>query len=149
VWEDESEDGVKGGNGVANFSRSKYTEDLKYEKWKPKEGYAGQVAIQVSFDFDEKVEYAPGKIVSYKKERSAVVFHELLENYKRTEDGTPRHYLKMDSYGSVIGIDSKKIGAHLFSAMAEIRFHMKSIAPGVSSVNRSSKRIPELCPAYN
>ncbi|MBS1650940.1 MAG: hypothetical protein JSU07_02925 [Bacteroidetes bacterium] len=80
----------------------------------PKDGYNGQVAIQTNATYNEK---SAGMIVS--KSRASVVFHELAENYERTNNG-------VDYSGG-----NKGFGAHNLSITRENKWWNTSSEPGV------------------
>ena len=63
------------------------------------------------------------------KPRSSVIFHELEENYQRTDNGLSYDYTSRHERVK----DSDRPGAHAIAKEKEKNFHQRSVYPGAIS----------------
>jgi len=100
-------------NGVVNASENGLDANGRLTI-RPREGYDGHLVIapKVSFYEADNQGYEVGK------SRSSVIFHELVENYERTEHNVNYHGSNGNS------------GAHQLAINREQNYHGKSSSPG-------------------
>ena len=122
---------LEDGNGVKNLSNTPRTEMEKYPRETPQNGFDGQVSISPEGFSDPH---------TGEEKRSAVVFHELWENWERTTNKHPYRYGTRGTDPSDFTLPSldpnQPAGAHQRANSAESNFHQKSTNPGVAEPDR-------------